>query len=137
MKKKLILVNEAIRSRAIQIVREAPLGYIVTVGERTRSLDQNDKFHAICGDMEKSGLIWCGRERSLAEWKVLLVSGHAKATSHEVEVVPGIEEEPVSILEATHLMTVSRMRSLIEYALSFCALNGITVRDGVLKGWEA
>jgi len=43
------------------------------------------------------------------------VSGHALATGRQVEVVEGLEGEPVNIRESTALMTVGRLNSLIEY----------------------
>lgn len=40
-KKTFILAHDVSRQRAIQAVKEAPQGYAVSVGEPTRSLDQN------------------------------------------------------------------------------------------------
>ena len=62
----------------------------VVVGEPTRTLLQNDRFHAICNDVAKSGQLWAGKPRSAAAWKCLLVSGHAVATGESADVVPGI-----------------------------------------------
>ena len=59
--------------------------------------------------------------RKPEEWKVLLVSGHTKATQGEVEFVPGLEGEFVNIRESTARMSVKRAASLLEYALAWCA----------------
>lgn len=101
----------------------------VTAQESTRSLDQNAKFHAICSDLAASGLDWAGKRRDAAEWKVLLVSGHATATREGSEVVQGLEGELVNLRESTALMSVRRSSSLIEYALAFCAMNNIAIRN--------
>lgn len=103
----------------------APDGAVVTFKEPTRTSEQNAKFHAICGDLEKSGLTWAGKRRTAAQWKVLLVSGHAAATKEGAEMVPGLEGEFVNLRESTALMSKARGASLIEYALAYCAANNV------------
>jgi hypothetical protein len=97
----------------------------VIVKQEARSSDQNAKFHAICSDLERSCLPWCGLPRTAAEWKVLLVSGHAIATKEGCTAVTGIEGEMVNIRESTSMMSKARGSSLIEYALAFCAEHGV------------
>lgn len=97
----------------------------VSVKPETRSTEQNAKFHAICDDIAKSGATWAGKPRSAAEWKVLLVSGHAVATKEGAEVVPGLEGEFINLRESTALMSVRRSSSLIEYAIAWCAQAGV------------
>ena len=104
---------------------------VIKAEEETRRDSQNRKFHAICGDLEKSGLKWMGKPRSAAQWKVLLVSGHAVATKEEAEVIPGLEGEFINVRESTALMSVRRGASLIEYALAFCALHKVPTIDEV------
>lgn len=113
------------RRRALECVSQAPDGYAVTVAEPTRNGEQNAKFHALCGDLAKSGLLWAGKTRTLAQWKVLMVSGHAVATKEGAEMVPGIEGEFVNLRESTAQMSVRRSSSLIEYTLAFMAMNGV------------
>lgn len=113
------LVHDQARSRAIECVREAPAGYSVIVQEPTRNGEQNAKFHAICQDL--AGTVWAGKPRDASAWKVLLISGHAKATHQEVDIVPGLEGEFINIRESSARMSVGRMSSLIEYASAFMA----------------
>jgi hypothetical protein len=119
------LVHAEARRRALECVSQAPEGYAVTVAEPTRNGEQNAKFHALCGDLAKSGLTWAGKTRTLAQWKVLMVSGHAVATKEGAEMVPGIEGEFVNLRESTAQMSVRRSSSLIEYTLAFMAMNGV------------
>lgn len=128
-KRRYILAHQVARQRAMEDVRTAPEGYVVRVEPPTRTLDQNAKFHAICGDIAKSGLTWAGKERTDAQWKVLLVSGHAMATKEGAEMVPGLEGEFVNLRESTALMSVKRSASLIEYTLAFCAHNGVRLTE--------
>lgn len=124
-----ILAHQLARDRALAAVAGAPDGYVVTVAEPTRSLEQNAKFHALCSRAEKSGHKWFGKPRTAAQWKVLFVSGHAIATGEGADVVPGLESEFVNLRESTALMSVSRGSSLIEYSLAWCAANGLDVRE--------
>lgn len=128
--RRFVLVHDTARDRAMEAVRTAPAGHEVLVKEPTRNGDQNSKFHALCTDLSKSGLEWAGREHSLNEWKVLLVSGHAAATKEaEVEIVIGLEGELVNIRESTALMSTRRSSSLIEYSVAFCAMHGVRLSE--------
>ncbi|ASP90761.1 recombination protein NinB [Sinorhizobium meliloti] len=144
-----ILINDRVRENAIAAIASAEEGSSVSVGPKSRSVDQNAKFHAICTDISKSHMTWAGKRRGPEEWKVLLVSAHTVATKNDPgapspEIVPGLEGEFVNIRESTARMSVGRAASLITYALAFCDTNGIhlteTIRGGFLDGandWRA
>ena len=117
------------RARALEAVRTAADGMVVTVAEPRRSGDQNAKFHALCTDIARAGLQWMGKRRTAAEWKVLIVSGHAVATKQGSDVVPGLEGEFVNLRESTAAMSKSRGSSLIEYTMAFCAAHGIELEE--------
>ena len=124
-----ILINNSVRARAKAAIDAAPEGHVVRISEPKRNLEQSAKFHAICGDIAKSGYLFMGKPRSAETWKLLLISGHAAATKQGAEVVAGIEGEWLNIRESTALMGVKRMASLIEYAIAWCVSNGILLRD--------
>lgn len=119
--KRFTLVHKHAREGALRAVGEAPEGWVVRVQPPTRNGEQNAKFHAICSDLAKAGVPWAGKPRTAAEWKVLLISGHAAATKEGFEVVPGLEGEFVSIRESSALMSIKRASSLIEYSQAFAA----------------
>lgn len=129
------LINPHVRRNAVNAIMAAADGSRVIVSAAKRSNEQSDKFHAICGDIAKSHMTWAGKRRSLDEWKVLLVSGHTKATAGEVEFVPGLEGEFVNIRESTARMSVGRAASLITYALAFCDSNGIHLTETIRGGY--
>lgn len=135
-RKRFIIVNERIRRNAVDAILRAPEGSAVAVGPASRSLDQNAKFHAICTDVANSPMTWAGKRRTAEEWKVLLVSGHTKATEGEVEFVPGLEGEFVNIRESTARMSVKRAASLITYAIAFCDTNGIHLTETIRGGFH-
>ncbi len=124
-----ILAHPEARRRAMACVADAPEGFRVEVREPKRTDGQNERFHAICGDIAKSGLMWAGKPRTAVQWKGLLVSGHAVATGDGAEMVPGLEGEFVNLRESTALMSVKRGSSLIEYATAFALNNGVRLND--------
>ncbi len=121
MKSTYILAHAEARRRAAQAVQNAPDGHKVVISEQTRSGEQNAIFHALCGDIAKSGIEWMGKRRTADEWKVLLVSGHSVATKQGADIVPGLEGEFVNLRESTAAMSKSRGSSLIEYTMAFMA----------------
>lgn len=125
-----VLAHPMARANAVEAVRTAPDGHQVIIKPHKRTLDQNAKFHALCSDLEKAKAQWAGKPRTAAEWKVLLVSGHAVATKEGAEIVPGLEGEFVNIRESTAAMSKARGSSLIEYTLAFCAQHGISTEAG-------
>lgn len=122
------MAHDEARRRACQSIMEADEGDIVTIRPAKRTDGQNERFHAICGDIAKSGLHWAGKPRTPVQWKVLLVSGHAVATKEGAEMLPGLEGEFVNIRESTALMSIRRGASLIEYATAFALSNGVELR---------
>lgn len=127
-----VLRDPAVRQRAADyILRGADDGSEVLITAEKMNHGQRSKFHALCNDLERSGLQWNGRPLLKHEWKVLLISGHAVATREngdDVEMVRGIEGELVSIRESTATMSKARGASLISYTLAFCDAQGVRTR---------
>lgn len=118
------LVHENARRNAISAVARAPEGYVCEVKEATRTLLQNAKLHAMCGDVAKQALFH-GKKRSAQQWKVIFISGHAVATGLGADIVPGLEGEFVNIRESSAQMGIKRLNSLIEYVYAYGSENGI------------
>jgi hypothetical protein len=116
-----VMAHDMARRGVGEFARIVPEGTVVTFTEPTRSGGQSAKFHAICGDLARAGVQWMGKPRTAAQWKVLLVSGHAIATKEGAELVHGLEGEMVNLRESTATMTKRRSSSLIEYAQAFAA----------------
>lgn len=123
-KRTMTITGEVARKAICRHVMTADEGYIVTIAEPTRNLDQSAKFHAICGDIAKQKQ-FAGSFRKPEQWKMLLISGHAVATKNGSEMVPGIEGEWCNLRESTAKMSVKRMASLIEYSIAYCVENDI------------
>jgi hypothetical protein len=124
------LDNNYMRREACRAVQVAHEGVVVEIRPAKRSLDQNDRFHALVSDIVKSGTSWRGEKLDLDDWKALLVSAHDKATGHSGRVLPGIEGEFVAIRRSTAKMNKAEMSSLIEYVTAWMVGNNIPIRDG-------
>ncbi|MQX47133.1 recombination protein NinB [Sinorhizobium medicae] len=140
-KQTFILINDRVRENALLAIAAAGEGSAVTIGPKTRSGDQNAKFHAICTDIANSHMTWAGKRRDAEEWKVLLVSAHTVATKNDPgapspEIVPGLEGEFVNIRESTARMSVGRAASLITYAIAFCDTNRIHLSETIRGGFH-
>lgn len=121
-----------IRQNAVNFINQLPVDekhpLVITIKELTRNLEQNAKFHAMCGDVARQQQ-WLGKPLSPVQWKTLFISGHAIATKLGANVVAGLEGEYVNIRESSASMSVGRMASLIEYVQSWCAEKGIKLSD--------
>lgn len=72
MKQFFRLVHDVARQRAIQAIKEAPAGWDVHISEPKKSRDQEEKYHAMIGDIAKQ-CEFLGRRWSAEDWKRLLV----------------------------------------------------------------
>lgn len=129
------LVKDRVRDNAIQAVKDAEYGSVISVSPPKRSLEQNGKFHALLTDIARSPMEWAGKRRTIEEWKALTISAHAVATNQAGEIIPGIEGEFVAIRESTAQMGVARASSLIEYVIAFCVQHGIEMREAKKQGY--
>ncbi|WP_025123836.1 MULTISPECIES: recombination protein NinB [unclassified Serratia (in: enterobacteria)] len=136
-KPKFFLRDEQIRANLKAYIDTLPLDdrapLVVSFAPMTRTLDQNSRFHAICGDVAAQA-IYMNQELKPVQWKTLFISGHAIATGLGAKVVPGLENEFVNIRESSAQMGVKRMSSLIEYTQAWCGGNSVTLRDVGYRG---
>lgn len=131
-KQKYFLRSEQVKNNAITFIQQLPTDdkkpLVVEVKPITRKLEQNAKFHAMCGDIANQ-VQFNGEWLPLEAWKVILISAHAQATQEGSRVITGLEGELVNIRESTAQMGVKRMASLIEYVTSWGVLNGVHFND--------
>lgn len=124
MKQTIFLVGPIQRQYAKQCIDKAPDDYVCELKQKTRTLEQNAKFHAMCTDISRQ-LEYLGKKRTPNQWKVIFVSGHAIATGRGAEVIPGLEGEFVNIRESTADMGTARKASLIEYVYAYGSENNV------------
>ena len=124
MKRTLILTGEAARKAACREILAAPEGYAVTIGEKTRSLDQNALLWALLSDLTEQ-TDWHGMRLAPEEWKDLLSAGLTKS-----KVVPNIEGNGFVILgQRTSKMGKREFSDLCELIMAFGAEHGVVFGD--------
>ena len=120
MKRTLILTGEVAKKAACREILAAPEGYVVTIGEATRSTDQNSKLWPMLQDISKQ-CDWHGLKLNEEEWKDLLSAGLVQS-----RVVPNMQGNGFVILgQRTSKMTKSQFSALIELIYAFGAERGV------------
>jgi len=109
-----------VRDRAIAMIRTAPIGYRVTIGEPKRTDAQNDlmwpRIRAIAKKVD-----WDGDRLSEDDWKDILTAGF-----REERVVPGITPGTVVRLGLrTSKLSKSEMGQFLDFIDAFAAERGV------------
>ncbi len=120
MKKTFIMAHAVARSNAIKAVQDAPEGYVVTISEPTRSLEQNAAMWATLSEISEK-VEWHGRFLSPEDWKHIFTSSLKKLT-----VVPNLDGTGfVALGLSTSKMTKGELSDLLELMNAFAAERGL------------
>ena len=130
--KTLTITGDAAREAACKAVFAAPIGYIVKISEAKKRRIQEEKYHAMIGDISKACL-FMGKRWHQDDWKRLLVDAFAKAMRdagtplhHDGRVVPSLDGERVVQLGIqTSEFYVKEAAEFIEYLYSYGAENDV------------
>ena len=106
---------------------EAHESIYVEVREKTRTLEQNAKLHAMLSDIARQKEFG-GQKRTIEQWKMIFISGHRIATGGTAEMAVGLEGEVINLRESTAQMGVQRLASLISYIDAWAAENGVVFK---------
>ena len=126
MKQTFRLAHTKARQIALEAVKNAPDGFVVTVSEPTRNLEQNALLWALLTELSDK-LPWHGIKLSPEEYKDLLSAGLVKS-----RVVPNIDGNGFVILgQRTSKMTKKEFSDLIDLILAFGVDHGIVWDTGL------
>ncbi len=125
---KYTITGDIARQAICKAVQEALIGWVVRIGEATRTEQQNALLHPLLTDIANQKE-WMGKKRTMLQWKVIMVSAHSIATGEPAEMVIGLEGEVVNLRESTAAMSKKRFSSLMEYVLAYGAMNGVKFSD--------
>ena len=116
----LIITGEVARKAICRHVLAAPDGYVVTIKEPTRNLEQNSKMWAMLADLAAQ-CDWYGNKLNADEWKDLLSAGLVQS-----KAVPNLTGNGFVILgQRTSKLTKSQFAALIELLYAFGAERGV------------
>ena len=107
------------RYHAQRAVEAAPMDYIVTIKEPTRSLDQNARLWPMLGDISKA--MPDGRRHTPDDWKCLFMH----ACGWEVQFLDGLDGRPFPSGFKSSRMTVRQMADLITFISAYGDEHGV------------
>ena len=115
------LVRPDVRQRAIQAVSEAPDGFVVTIKEPARNLDQNALLHVLLTEVAEAHE-WAGRKRDIETWKRLMVAAWDRARGAAIEYLPALDGHGVDIVfRRTSQLSKAECCELIEFINAWMA----------------
>lgn len=128
VKKTFILAHDLARANAVKAVQVAPAGLMVQISEPTKKRIQEEKYHAMIGDIAKQ-CEFMGRKLDTDDWKRLLVDMFAKVMRelgtplhHDGRVIPSLDfERVVQLGIQTREFWVREAADFIEYLYAFGA----------------
>ena len=123
MKQYYRLVHDTARKLAIEAVRAAPEGYIVSIKPPTRSLESNAKMWAVLTEISEQ-VNWHGNKLTPDEWKNVF-----SASLKRQKVVPGLDGGFVVMGQRTSKFTKAEMNEMIELAIAFAAQHDVKIND--------
>jgi hypothetical protein len=125
---KYTITGDIARQAIHKAVDSAQIGDVVSIGQPTRSSEQNAMLHPLLTDIANQKE-WMGKKRTMLQWKVIMVSAHSITTGEPAEMVIGLEGEVVNLRESTAAMSKKRFSSLMEYVLAWGAMNEVRFID--------
>lgn len=131
-KQTFILVHSTARNRAMHAVVHAPEGFMVTIQEPVKKRVQEEKYHAMIGDISKQ-CQHIGRKWDLESWKRLLVDMFADEMRaagtplhHDGQVVPSLDGRRIVQLGIqTREFRVKEAAQFIEFLIAYGAEHGV------------
>jgi hypothetical protein len=119
VKRTLILTGEVARKAACREILAAPEGFAVTIGEATRTNDQNAKLWPMLDEISQQ-VDWYGQNLTKEEWKDVF-----SAALKKQKAVPGLDGGFVVCGQSTSKMGKREFSDLIELINSFAAERGV------------
>ena len=113
------ITGEAARKAACREILAAAEGYVVTLAEPTRTLDQNSLLWPLLTEVSKQ-VDWYGNKLTADEWKDVF-----SAALKKQKVVPGLDGGFVVCGQSTSRMSKREFSDLVELIYSFGAERGV------------
>ena len=109
------------RANALECVRTAQDGFVVTVAEPTRNGEQNALLHALIGEIAER-IEWAGKRRDAETWKRLLVAAWCRVRGEHMEILPALDGHGVDIVPArTSALSKKECADLISFIEAWAA----------------
>jgi hypothetical protein len=129
MKRTIILAHQTARMRAAQAVAESPDGYVVTISEPTRNLEQNSLLWVILTAFSRQ-IEWPVNGKFVRltpdEWKDILSAGYRRESAR---LAMGLDGGVVMLGMRTSQMGKREFAEFIEFLQAVAADRGVTLEE--------
>jgi hypothetical protein len=119
MTHKIILTNADSRQRAMMLIGRAPDGYVATVKQPARTMEQNDRMWAMLTDI--SVAMPEGRRHTPDDWKAIFMN----ACGWECQFLEGLDGRPFPQGFRSSKLTKSQMSTLMDFIQAYGDENGV------------
>lgn len=127
-----ILVNDRVRTNAINAVRSAPDGYTVAIAPRNRTLDQNARMWAMLSDVSRAKPE--GRQWTPETWKAAFMH----FLGHQVQFCEGLDNTgPFPLGFRSSKLSVRQMADLITCITEYGDRHGVQWTEPDKYGFAA
>src|SRR4051812_25428647 len=116
---KVVLNSRFARERACALIQRAPEGYVASVEEPKRTLDQNNRMWSMLSDISVSMPL--GRRHTPDDWKAIAMN----ACSWECAFLEGLDGRPFPIGFRSSKLSKSQMSTLIDWLQAFGDENNV------------
>lgn len=137
-KRTFVLVHDMARQRAVEAIKDAPAGHMVVLSEPKKRRIQEERYHAMMGDIAKQ-CDYHGRKIPRNSWKRLLVEAFVHVLREEARaqgkpdpfpdegcVLPSLDGMRIVQVEVlTREFTVAQASAFIEHLFAFGAEQGV------------
>jgi len=118
------ILSPLIRQNAMEAVRNAPVGWVVSIKPATRTTAQNARLWALLTDLAQQ-VDWYGQKLDAATWKDITTASLRKS-----RVVPGIDPGSFVVTGLhTSTMTKAELGDLMLLIEAFGAEQGVVFSD--------
>lgn len=124
------LVSDKVRANAVEAVRNAPAGSIVTISEPTRSKEQSSKMWAMIGDVMRTKPE--GRQWTKETWRAAFMH----SLGHQIAFAEGLDNSgPFPIGFHSSNLNVKQMRDMIDVIYAYGNEHQVQWTETIKGGW--
>jgi hypothetical protein len=116
---KIILTDDHSRQRAAALCHKAPRGFVATIAEQARTMEQNDRMWAMLTDI--SVAMPQGRRHTPDDWKAIFMN----ACGWECQFLEGLDGRPFPQGCRSSKLTKSQMSTLMNFIQAYGDENGV------------
>lgn len=110
-------------------VLAAPEGYVVTIEEETRSLEQNSAAHAALTDIAEQ-VTWHGKKFNVLTWKRLTQASFLREQGEQVEMIPALDRNGFDVIyEKSSKWGKKKFSAWMEWIYFFGAQNDVVFKE--------